>query len=216
MNLVAKTTYFVIAFFFAISFLVILKEPELFNKNLGREDGLLEDGTFWVAFFTSVFLVFHTISQRSNMTITQLSFGIFYAFLFLFIAGEEISWGQRLFDIETSDALKQINAQDETNLHNLEINGVKINKLIFGKLLTIIAFTYMIIFPLLYKRWGFLQRLAIKCYVPIPKWHHAVAFVTVTVLTIMMGVSRQWEMYELAAISIFALVFVTDREYLKK
>ena len=37
----------------------------------------------------------------------------------LFILGEEISWGQRLFGWATPDALEEVNAQGETNLHNI-------------------------------------------------------------------------------------------------
>lgn len=34
-------------------------------------------------------------------------------------AGEEISWGQRVFDLETPDRLEEANEQDEITLHNL-------------------------------------------------------------------------------------------------
>lgn len=41
--------------------------------------------------------------------------------LFLFAFGEEISWGQRIFGVEEPAALERINAQDELNVHNIEI-----------------------------------------------------------------------------------------------
>lgn len=41
------------------------------------------------------------------------------ALLFFFGAGEEISWGQRIFGIETPPALAELNKQDEFNFHNL-------------------------------------------------------------------------------------------------
>ena len=41
------------------------------------------------------------------------------ALLFAFVAGEEISWGQRLFGFETPDALRAINTQNEFNIHNI-------------------------------------------------------------------------------------------------
>lgn len=37
----------------------------------------------------------------------------------LFIAGEELSWGQWIFHWETPDSLAAVNLQNETNLHNL-------------------------------------------------------------------------------------------------
>ena len=45
------------------------------------------------------------------------------AFVFFFGAGEEISWGQRIFNIKTPEAMEKINAQDEITVHNMEING---------------------------------------------------------------------------------------------
>jgi phosphotransferase system glucose/maltose/N-acetylglucosamine-specific IIC component len=45
-----------------------------------------------------------------------------YALLFLLVAGEEVSWGQRIFNEVTPPALDAINVQHEMNLHNL--NGV--------------------------------------------------------------------------------------------
>ena len=42
------------------------------------------------------------------------------ALLFLVGAGEEVSWGQRIFGWETPEGLKQSNAQGETTLHNLD------------------------------------------------------------------------------------------------
>ena len=42
----------------------------------------------------------------------------FGALVLFWIAGEEISWGQRIFDLSTPDAL-EANTQGELNLHNL-------------------------------------------------------------------------------------------------
>jgi hypothetical protein len=43
-----------------------------------------------------------------------------YAVLFFLVAGEEISWGQRLFCIDTPEVLVRVNVQGEANLHNIE------------------------------------------------------------------------------------------------
>ena len=39
---------------------------------------------------------------------------------FLFVAGEEISWGQRILNFETPSAILESNTQQEFNIHNLE------------------------------------------------------------------------------------------------
>ena len=41
--------------------------------------------------------------------------------LFFFGAGEEISWGQRIFNVATPQVLLPVNAQEELNIHNLSI-----------------------------------------------------------------------------------------------
>jgi hypothetical protein len=43
-----------------------------------------------------------------------------YALLFLFVCGEEVSWGQRIFKLATPGALDAVNLQHELNLHNLD------------------------------------------------------------------------------------------------
>ena len=42
------------------------------------------------------------------------------AVLFVFGAGEEISWGERILGFEAPEAIQDVNAQDETTLHNLD------------------------------------------------------------------------------------------------
>lgn len=49
----------------------------------------------------------------------KVCFAVFLLLLILVI-GEEISWGQRIFDIQTPDFIKNINKQHEINIHNLK------------------------------------------------------------------------------------------------
>lgn len=43
------------------------------------------------------------------------------ALTFVLIAGEEISWGQRIFGWETPELLEEVNHQGEANIHNIGI-----------------------------------------------------------------------------------------------
>ena len=89
---------------------------------------------------------------------------LFFGFLFLFGAMEEISWGQRVLGIESPEWFLKHNKQGEINLHNLLIFGVNINKLVFGKILGIGIGIYLLLVPFLYRinerfknamdRWG--------------------------------------------------------------
>ena len=54
---------------------------------------------------------------------------ILAAIAFLFAAGEELSWGQRIIGFPTPDFLLNINRQDEVNLHNINITHGKFEEI---------------------------------------------------------------------------------------
>jgi len=79
------------------------------------EDGVVEylSVVFWgVGLIFSIIL---TIKKKNKLI----------AFVFLFVCfiwiGEEISWGQRIFNIETPELIANANKQSELNFHNLYI-----------------------------------------------------------------------------------------------
>ncbi|EQC51853.1 hypothetical protein, partial [Bacteriovorax sp. DB6_IX] len=98
--------------------------------------------------------------------------------LFIFGAGEEISWGQRIFNWHIPEFFAKNNSQGETNLHNLVVGGTKINKLIFGLFLTICVVIYFLILPVLYRKVEKIKELVDKFAVPIPKNTHIIAYLT--------------------------------------
>lgn len=83
-------------------------------SNLGDEDHFFEWMTaifFWTA---SVFF-FLTYLKTKNLIFLIVALFMFFA------AGEEISWGQRLFGFKTPEVFDEINVQKEFNLHNIVI-----------------------------------------------------------------------------------------------
>lgn len=104
---------------FSFSFLFISFFMQFIFKDYAKyyvEDSFFENLTA-VLFAIAGLLLFYKIFKEP---ISMRSWIVFFiALIFLFIAGEEISWGQRIFGWETSDAWKEINYQDETTLHNL-------------------------------------------------------------------------------------------------
>jgi len=94
---------------------------------LGLEDGLIEWLQFFFFFISSIFAFLIALGNK------RINKSIFIIYLLLslsliFIALEEISWGQRLFGVESYsifDGIKELpllksNVQRETNLHNFE------------------------------------------------------------------------------------------------
>ncbi len=81
------------------------------------EDGVVE--------YLSVFFWFIGILLTLYMILKMKIRKNFIVYLFLFICfisfGEEISWGQRIFNIKTPDFIAENNVQQELTLHNLYI-----------------------------------------------------------------------------------------------
>jgi hypothetical protein len=102
-------------------------------REIGREDGIIE----WLQFFLFgasgviafiLALKFKKVSRLMFVIFLIVSLGL------IFVAGEEISWGQRIFNIdghEVFDGESEIpvlkyNVQSETNIHNFKVIHSKI------------------------------------------------------------------------------------------
>lgn len=83
------------------------------------EDGFAE--SVQVIFYSLSLILSLIIARRrlrsGERLIPFLFLGLSLAFLFMI--GEETSWGQRIFGWQTADSLAAVNKQDETNLHNI-------------------------------------------------------------------------------------------------
>lgn len=147
-----------------IIYIALIKTNAETQFNLTREDGLFEN-TSAISFFFA-FLIFSYLFFQSKH-LDNLFFGIktkrnvFYgllALLFLISCGEEISWGQRIFGWSTPETLMDMNAQNETNFHNLWLfqsyNKDGSSKsfmelfLNMGRLFTIFWMLYCVLIPL--------------------------------------------------------------------
>lgn len=86
-------------------------------ENLGAAAFIVAAALFFASFLGSLGAGndFHLFRTKRNFFLLLL------ALAFLFAGGEEISWGQRIFGWNTPAAIADINAQDETTIHNLDI-----------------------------------------------------------------------------------------------
>lgn len=194
---------------------IYLWNTDYFALKFAAEDGVVEYGTAIALFLASLILVKNALSLKSTASKLAVGLTLFYALLFFFGAGEEISWGQRIFGWETSEAMKEINRQDETTLHNIEISGVALTKHLFGPILTVTILLYLVVLPLLYPRVGWISRLADRLAVPVPGLRHAALALISSLIIAVIDVDRKWEVYELVfgllVISIFLLPQNRDR-----
>lgn len=101
-----------------------------FLYRVTREDGPVENATFFALLYLAAMLVWRL--KRSDHLVYPKTYRYAawtLAILAVLGAGEEVSWGQRVFGFETGETMSRINLQRETNLHNL-IPGELFNGLI--------------------------------------------------------------------------------------
>lgn len=101
------------------------------NEFLTNEDGFYETIGALAFLFSSVLFVYCWYQSKgkgnefrgfkTNRNLIFLVCGL----LFFVAFGEEISWGQRIFNWDTPESIEKMNFQQETNLHNLD--GLNIN-----------------------------------------------------------------------------------------
>lgn len=185
-----------------------LTDENYFNKTYAQEDGLVEYGTAIMLFFISMLCLYRLFTIQKGKALTWKIGTFLFAVIFLFGAGEEISWGQRIFNVESTTFFLENNAQGETNLHNLVVGETKVNKLIFSQLLMLVMVLYLIVSPILFRKQQWFKTLADSFAIPIVKWHHTIAFLVATALVASNTADRTWEVYELVFGTIFLLIFI--------
>jgi hypothetical protein len=168
--------------FLALGIYLSIFNLEYFDTVYTVEDGVLE----WL---TVIALSATMVICLKRLLATGLQRGIPYIFttsvltlLFLFATGEELSWGQRLFSIDSNAFFQKYNAQNETNFHNMTINGRKINQPIFGSGLSVILLIYLAVLTPLYHRQSAMRDWLDRWAVPIPKAHHVAGYIIILVI----------------------------------
>jgi hypothetical protein len=180
--------------------------PEFFANHYMMEDGLIEYATV-VVLLMGCLVVGYRWWKHGNarpLKLTLISFVIIG--FFFFVAGEELSWGQRIFGLETTDYFKENNDQEELNLHNLVVGEVKINKLLFGVILTTAILIYLVVVPLLYQKVRRIRRLLDIWYVPIPRIRHSVAYLLLLLIISLIPAAKKWELLEFGSVLIFFMI----------
>jgi hypothetical protein len=171
--------------------------PEVFMERYVIEDGAIEWLTVFALVASAALMLVRAWNLKKVRTPLFLFVTVMAAAVFLFGAGEEISWGQRIFSVETPEWLAERNKQSEMNLHNLVIGGHSINKLVFSKGLGVVLLVYLIVLPLLHKKSPLWASRLDRLGVPLPRTWHVVVWIAVLVLTeVAVGTSKRGELRE--------------------
>ncbi len=201
---------FLYTFAFAHIFMGIVfsfLHPELYYAYTA-EDSYIEYFTAFTLLATSLVCL-----CKASFTNISLSRMFYYAAAVLFFLGfgEEISWGQRIFGFETPAQLEEINAQKETNLHNIHLGGINLNKLIFGKILYTGVFVYFLGVPLLYRYKRRFRALMDRVRFPVPTTIQSVVYFLAFFSILLIQEGEKWELQEFALASFTFFSFLLPR-----
>ncbi|WP_415400800.1 hypothetical protein [Tateyamaria sp. SN3-11] len=175
--------------------------PLAFSRYFAAEDHLVEYSTAILLALASVSLA--ALSRRVVGYKSWLL--VFYALAFMIAAGEEVSWGQRIFGIKSNEFFLKNNFQGETNIHNLVVGGEQLVEFWFGTLLSATILAYLVVIPLLYPISPFVRGALDFLAVPVAERWVAPVAVVWSGFVVWIDLPRNWEIYE----CVFAILICT-------
>lgn len=182
-------------------------QTDVFHTVYAAEDGPAEWATIVLLFLSFTVLARQALrfaGAGERRAVVTMAVG---AALFFFAAGEEISWGQRIFDWQAPEIITDNSFRSETNLHNLKVGEVKLVKVLFGNVLTVVLLGWLVGLTVLYSRSARVAALADRWAVPVAGYRHAVLVLAASVVIAVVDLQRKWEIYEtifsFVALSIF-------------
>jgi hypothetical protein len=177
-----------------------------FEQKYVVEDGFIEDLTLLPLAVLAIASMTYIIryARKKNVWFILVYLGI--ATGSVFILGEEISWGQRIFHFKTSEYFEEHNSQDEINIHNLVIEGEKLNKIIFTDAVVVAVVIYLIVFPLIYNRNNKFKSFVDKSAIPLPRLYQIIGCALVFGLSFLTFDSKGAELLEFGGCFMFMLI----------
>lgn len=131
-----------------------------------------------IAFFILAIRPEYYAAYQNTQKYPERKYFCLFALILFFAFGEEISWGQRIFNFATPEAVKAINIQEEFNVHNLEFfhgntrEGEEKTGIMalftMSRLFYIACLTYLLVLPFLYKINAQIRNVINKINIPVP------------------------------------------------
>jgi hypothetical protein len=185
-------------------------EPAKLNRLL-VEDGIVE----WMQFlcFSALagllgFAFFERLKRSDRGVLELLALGGL-SLLCALAALEEVSWFQRILDVQSSEFFLQNNRQGETNLHNLAVGNGSLHKNVLLKLIFIAGITHNLILPLVARFKPGVQRWVESMGLYLPPLSASIVYlVLVAVSHVLIDHPRKGELGEMfGAVHYMATVF---------
>lgn len=194
-----------VAVMLVVGFVLFYTNLDLFMRYT-VEDGLVE----WLTVFGLLLgsgLCFYRFAKLIKQKKVIFLFITFLLGLMLFVvAGEEISWGQRILGIKSPEFFKENNTQGETNFHNMVVDGLKVNKIIFTYGLIAALGIFLLIVPYLYRKNSRLRNWVDGWGILIPRNYQIIAFLLLFAITESLKHEKNAELLECGAALLFFLI----------
>lgn len=211
-RLLSKYVLIIPIFFYFFLFIQRLSVEQAFI-NIGSEDSLIEWLQGLICLCASIiFLKNAQIFSKYDRVVMILyicaALGLFV------IAGEEISWGQRIFSLSTPEYIQERNVQGEITLHNLETfhNSTALAYIVIGVWGSILPF--------------FRKKLPVYARYILPTTMTVTFFVPLLIYGLMRFMSdfalyKTWEesaeiMYMIGVLFFSLIVYLSKKEYIEK
>ncbi|HUQ97624.1 MAG TPA: hypothetical protein VM010_08160 [Chitinophagaceae bacterium] len=188
-----------------IGYVLFFIDPALFVQYT-VEDGVVEWLTV-LGLLLGAGVCFTRFAKLLRKRSALFLFITFLLGLLLFlVAGEEVSWGQRIFGIKSSEFFKENNSQGETNFHNMVIGGRKVNKIVFTYGLIAALGIFLLIVPYLYRKNSGLRNWVDSWGILIPRTYQIVAFLLLFAITEALPHEKNAELLECGGALLFFLI----------
>ncbi|MDD3679550.1 MAG: hypothetical protein PHX72_01700, partial [Candidatus Shapirobacteria bacterium] len=106
---------------FVLVYFILFKITDTYNYHVFiAEDGPVEYAQFILFLLAGIFFLASAINLLKKKTFLVGFCYLLFSFAAFFVAIEEISWGQRLLQIDTPEMIAQQNSQNEITIHNLD------------------------------------------------------------------------------------------------
>ncbi len=179
----------------------------VYGHELLEEDRLVENFTALFLLFAAFYVLIMVMTHKNQKWLPRIM-QLLLVLGLIFMAGEEISWGQRIFGWQTTGIFKADNLQGETNFHNLKVDGIKLNKVIFTWGLGAVAGFAFLIAPYLYRISAGFSKFVNRFGATIPRYKQTGLMIIGLLFVLLIKDHRKWELWECnVAFIIFWMVY---------
>lgn len=206
LNFIEKAVLLIVFVLMIVGIVAALENKTWFEQKYVVEDGFIEDLTLIPLAIIVLACIYYLIKLTRKKNVWFFLTYLLIALGSFFVLGEEISWGQRIFHFKTSEYFQKHNSQDEENIHNLVLDGEKLNKIIFTDAVIAGAVIYLVIFPLIYTRNKNFSNFINRGAIPLPTLYQVIGCILVFGLSFLTFDSKGAELLEFGGCSMFMLI----------